>query len=105
MGKFLAALTIGVIAGIIDIVPMIFQKLDKFSIISAFVQWIVVAFVITHIHFGVEGWLKGLIVAIVMALPIVILVLKTDAKSVLPILAMSAVLGSLVGFVAERYIK
>ncbi len=41
-----------------------------------FVRWIAVVFVITHVHFGAEAWLKGLIVAIVMALPVIILVLK-----------------------------
>lgn len=105
MGKFLLSLLIGAAAGIIDIVPMIFQKLDRYSIISAFIQWVVAAFVITHIHFGVEGWLKGLIIAILMALPIIILVMKTDAKSAVPILVMSVILGSLIGFAADRFIK
>ncbi len=103
MGKLLLVLIIGIIAGIVDIIPMILQKLDKYSIISAFVQWIVVAFVITHIQIGVDGWLKGLIIAILMALPVVILVMKTDAKSVVPILVMCAILGSLVGFLCDKY--
>lgn len=105
MSKLLLSLIIGVAAGIIDIVPMIFQKLDRYSIISAFIQWVVVAFVITHIHFGVEGWLKGLIIAVLMALPIIALVMKTDVKSAIPILVMSVILGSLVGFAADRFIK
>jgi hypothetical protein len=103
MSRLLISLIIGVAAGIIDIVPMFFQKLDKYSIISAFIQWVVVAFVVTHIQFGVEGWLKGLIVAVLMALPVVVLVVKTDAKSAVPILIMSVVLGSLVGFIGDKY--
>lgn len=105
MGKLLISLIIGIIAGIIDIIPMFIQKLDKYSIISAFLQWVIVAFVITHIQFGAGGWLKGLIIAVLMALPIVVLVLKTDAKSAVPILVMSAILGSLVGFTADKFIK
>lgn len=93
---------IGVIAGIIDIVPMIIQKLDKYSIISALVQWIVVALVIANIQLGITAWLKGLIVAVLMALPIVILVIKTDSKSAAPILLMSALLGSLIGFISDK---
>lgn len=105
MGKLLISLIIGIVAGIIDIIPMIFQKLDRYSIISAFIQWVIVVFVITHIEFGVEGWLKGLIVAVLMALPIIVLVMKTDTKSVIPILIMSVILGSLTGFAADRLIR
>ncbi len=105
MGKILLSLLLGAAAGVIDIVPMFLQKLDRHSIISAFIQWLVAAFVITHIQFGVEGWLKGLIVAVLMALPVIVLVMKTDVKSVIPILVMSAILGSIVGFVGDRFIK
>ncbi len=102
MSKLILSIIIGIIAGIIDIVPMIFQKLDRFSIISAFFHWIIVAFVIIHIQFGINGWLKGLIIAELMALPIVILVLKTEAKSAVPILIMSAILGSVVGLIGDK---
>ncbi len=105
MGKLFISLIIGIIAGIIDIIPMFLQKLDRYSIISAFIQWVIVAFVITHIQFGVGGWLKGLIIAVLMALPIIVLVMKTDAKSVIPILIMCAVLGSLIGFIGDRYVR
>lgn len=105
MRKLFITLIIGVIAGIIDIVPMFIQKLDRYSIISAFLQWVIVAFIITHIQFGVGGWLKGLIIAVLMALPIVVLLMKADAKSVIPILVMSVILGSFVGFATDRFIK
>ena len=36
MEHFLIALTIGVIAGIIDVIPMIMQKMDRFANLSAF---------------------------------------------------------------------
>lgn len=105
MEKLLLALFTGIIAGIIDIVPMILQKLDKYSIISAFIQWIVVTFVIIHIEFGMVGWLKGLIVAVLMSLPVIVLIMKNDAKSTVPILIMSIILGSLVGFISDIYGK
>jgi len=102
MMKIFLTIIIGVIAGIIDIMPMIFQKLDRFSIISAFVQWVVAAFVIIYIQLGISSWSKGFIVAELMALPIVILVMKTDIKSVAPILVMSAILGSAIGFISDK---
>ncbi|MCX8129717.1 MAG: hypothetical protein N3I35_06410 [Clostridia bacterium] len=105
MGRIIFSLVIGVVAGIIDIIPMFLQKLDKYAILSAFVQWIILGFIITHIQFGVEGWLKGLIVSVLLALPIIILVMKTDFKSIFPILVMSGILGSLVGFIGDKYVK
>ncbi|MCX7711570.1 MAG: hypothetical protein N2484_17150 [Clostridia bacterium] len=105
MNKLFIVLSIGIAAGIIDIIPMIFQKLDRYAISSAFIQWIIAAFVISYIQIGIDGWIKGGVMAVLMALPVVILVMKTDAKSVLPILVMSAILGSLVGFFSNRLIQ
>ena len=98
MKKILLAFLLGAGAGVIDIIPMIIQKQDKYSTVSAFLQWLVLGFVITFIKIpGIDGWLKGLITAVLLSLPIVTLVLKTEPQSVLIILAMSAMLGTLVG--------
>jgi len=104
MNKILLSLALGAFAGIIDIIPMLMQKLDKHSIASAFIQWVILGFVITHMEFGIEGWLKGLIVAVILSVPVIVLVVKTDPKSSVPIIVMSAILGSVVGFVGDKLI-
>ena len=43
MNNFLIAILIGLVAGIIDVVPMIIQKLDKGSCLSAFVHYFAVS--------------------------------------------------------------
>ncbi len=105
MENIILTLIIGVLAGIIDVVPMKIQKMDRYSIISAFVQWMVVTFVIMNIDLGVASWLKGLIVAVLMAVPIAVLIAKKEPKSVIPILIMSVVLGSIVGFAGDKFVK
>jgi hypothetical protein len=105
MKKTCLALCTGVTAGIIDTIPMIIQNLDSYSIVSAFLQWVILGFVITHIEIGLQGWLKRLIVAVVLALPIIIITMKIDMTSVLPILIMSAILGSFIGFVSKKYLN
>jgi len=103
MKGILLSFLIGAAAGIIDIIPMMIQRLDKYATASAFVQWLILGFIITFIKIpGLDGWLKGLVVAVLMSLPIVILVAKTDPKSILIILSMSAILGSLVGFFSTK---
>lgn len=101
MKEILLALTIGACAGLIDIIPMIKQKLNKYSIVSAFVQWVVLGVIIPNTNlFGLVSWVNGLIIAVISALPITILVLENDKKSVPIILTMSAILGSLVGLIS-----
>jgi len=103
MQTILFSLSLGAIAGIIDIIPMIIQKLDKYAILSAFVQWVILGLFITYIKIpGVDGWLKGLLVAVLMCFPIVILVMKDDPKSVGIIILTSAILGSVVGFFSTK---
>jgi len=103
MRSILLSLVLGAVAGIIDVIPMIIQKLDKYACISAFVHWIIIGFIITHIKIpGLEGWLKGTIVAVLLALPIIIIVMKNDLKSVPIILIMSVILGGLVGFFSSK---
>ncbi|MBI9093024.1 MAG: hypothetical protein JEZ12_27740 [Desulfobacterium sp.] len=103
MEKLFISLGIGVIAGIIDIIPMIIQKIDKYSTISAFIHWILLGFIISYIQLPLSGWLKGIVIAEISALPIVLLVLKEDPKSVFPILSMTAILGCAVGFSTGKF--
>lgn len=98
MKTFLLTCLIGMIAGAIDILPMIKMKLDRHSIASAFVFYFILPFVILDIDlFGLAWWLKGGVTGLAMALPIIIMVAKEDKKSAPPMLIMSAVLGTLIG--------
>lgn len=100
--NFLLTLLIGIIAGIIDILPMIKMKVDKYSIISAFVYYLIVPFVIFGIDwFGSIWWLRGGVVSILMAIPVIILVAKEDKKSPIAMTIMSIVLGSIIGMVGH----
>ena len=98
MKTFLLTCLIGMIAGAIDILPMIKMKLDRHSIASAFVFYFILPFVILDIDlFSLAWWLKGGVTGLSMALPIIIMVSKEDKKSAPPMLIMSAVLGTLIG--------
>jgi hypothetical protein len=103
MLKLFMSFGIGIIAGIIDVIPMMIQKLDKYSIVSAFVHWVVLGFIISYVKLPVAPWLKGVMIAEMAALSIVILQLKSDPKSAIPILAMSAILGAIVGIATTKF--
>lgn len=98
MKEIVLTLLIGVIAGVIDILPMIKMKLDKYSTASAFVHYLIAPFIIFNTNlFGMLWWLKGGVITLVLALPVIILVAKDDKKSAVPMAVMSVVLGTLMG--------
>ena len=98
MRTFLITLLIGIVAGGIDVLPMIKMKLDKYSIASAFVFYLILPFIILNIDlFGMAWWLTGGIVGIALALPVIIYVAKEDKKSAVPMCISSVVLGTIIG--------
>ena len=98
MKNFLLTLLAGAVSGTIDILPMLKMKLDKFSTASAFVFYLIVPFIIYNTNlFGLPWWLKGGIITVLLALPVMIMVAKDGIQSVLPIALMSIVLGTLIG--------
>lgn len=105
MKNLFIALIIGLSAAIIDVVPMIIQRIDKSACISAFVQWIVLGLIIPFVNWDMQPWLKGLIIAELTALPIMILIFAKEPKSVIPVIVFSAILGIAVGLAGARFIK
>lgn len=100
--NFLLTLLIGVIAGIIDVLPMIKMKVDKYACLSAFAFYILIPFIIFGVNwFNKLWWLKGGIITFLMAIPIIILVFKEDKKSPLAMTIMSILLGSIIGIVGH----
>lgn len=103
MKELLLTLLIGIIAGMIDVLPMIKMKLDKYSIVSAFVHYLIASFIIFRIELGMAWWIKGGAITLLLALPVIILVMKENKKSVLPMVIMSIVLGTIMG-VTEYFV-
>ena len=98
MNDVVSSLLLGVIAGIIDIIPMIIQKMDRNACLSAFFHWVALGLIIPFIAWNIAPWLKGLIVAELTAIPIIFLVASKDKNAIIPIIIMSAILGIGIGF-------
>ena len=104
MNKILIALIIGIVAGIIDVVPMIIQKMDKYANLSAFSHWVVLGLIIPFVSWNISPWLKGLIIAEISAIPILLMVAPKDKKAIIPITIMSAILGIAVAITGKALI-
>ena len=100
--NFLLTLLIGIVAGVIDVLPMIKMKVDKYSCLSAFIYYLIIPFIIFGINwFRNLWWLRGGVVSILMAMPIIILVAKEDKKSPIAMAFMSIILGSMIGILGN----
>jgi hypothetical protein len=105
MDTLLLSAIIGVVAGTIDIIPMVIKKLDKRASISAFLQYFFVSIIIVNIDLPhIVWWLQGGLISVAFALPVVVLVSAQDKKAVPIILTMAAILGILIG-VAGHFLK
>jgi len=96
------SLLLGVIAGIIDITPMIMQNLPWSANISAFLFWVVNGFMIHSISFRMRGWKKGLLVSWINMVPIGVLIFSQDPVSILPVFLMTTILGSGLGYFIDK---
>jgi len=106
MNTLLLSILIGIAAGVIDIIPMIIQKLDKRATISAFLQYFFVSIIIVNIDLPyVVWWLQGGLISVALALPVVVLVSGQDRKAVPIILSMAAILGTLIGLAGHFLIS
>ena len=104
MNNLLIALCIGVVAGIIDVTPMIIQKLNKTANWSAFIHWVVLGLIIPFVHWDLDPWLKGLIIGVLTTVPVMIIVSTNDKKALIPMTLFSALLGAGVGLVGAYFI-
>lgn len=102
MKKYLVGIGFGVVAGIIDVIPMVIMKLTWDANISAFIMWVIVGLLISSSELKIKGILKGILIAFLVLAPSAILIGWGDPKSLLPIIIMTLILSSILGLVIEK---
>lgn len=96
---------LGVVAGIIDVIPMILQNLTWDANLSAFIMWVVVGFLIATIDLNIYSIAKGILIAFLALLPSAILIGWQEPISLIPITIMTLILGGLLGFSIDKIMK
>jgi len=104
MNDILIAVIIGLVAGLIDVTPMIIMKLEKVANISAFVHYFVLGLIIPFVNWGIDPWLKGIIISFLSALPVMIIVYPKDKKAIIPMITFSLILGAGIGIAGAKFI-
>jgi uncharacterized membrane protein YhfC len=82
---------------LVDIVPMIIKKLSPWQIASAGAECVIVAFIVFHLSLPVPHIVKGAIVSMACALPVLLLLAPTEPKAIPVIVATQLGLGVLDG--------
>lgn len=100
--KIIVGLVLGVIAGGIDLIPMVVQQLPLNADLSAFSLWIVVGILTAMITAKIPGALKGIIVSFMVLLPCSFIIGWNEPMSLLPIAGMTVILGSFVDLLIEK---
>ena len=103
--KIATGIIIGFAAGIIDIIPMLLQKLPWDANLSAFSLWIVVGFMLATSNLKLPAVLKGITISFLCLLPNVFIIGRKEPGSLIPIFVMTAILGSLIGIAYKRVVK
>ncbi|MEI6900593.1 MAG: hypothetical protein WCL00_12000 [Bacteroidota bacterium] len=100
--KIIIGLVFGVIAGMVDLIPMIAQSLPWDANLSALTLWIVSGFFIQTTTLDLKPILKGIVISLICLLPSAFIIAWEEPAAILPILAMTVFLGALLGFSIER---
>lgn len=100
--RIILGLSIGIIAGMVDVTPMILQKLAWDADLSAFSMWVIIGFFISVTDIKVKGFLKGLIISYLLIIPVLIIVGGNEPKTLIPIVIMTTFLGAASGFAFEK---
>ena len=104
MHGFTAALLIGVVAGLLDVVPMVLQGQNWRANLSAFLHWLALGLVIPYLHWGLAPWLTGSLAGLLLALPIIVMVGEEEPGAWLPIGLFSLLLGAAVGWAGAVWV-
>jgi len=103
--KILASFIIGSVAGLIDITPGLIRGVDLHITLTGFSFWVVMGPTIAFISLPMKDWLKGLVVASLLAIPGTILISAIDPDTVIPMIVLTIILGSMVGLLTGRYAR
>ncbi|MDD5317810.1 MAG: hypothetical protein PHF51_03715 [Candidatus ainarchaeum sp.] len=102
LDKALKGMLLGAVAGVVDVIPMLAQNLSWDADLSAFSMWVVAGFMISTSGLRLPGVLKGALVSFLLLLPCAVLIAWKEPASLVPVAAMTLVLGSLLGHFIGR---
>jgi hypothetical protein len=98
-------LLLGAVAGVLDVIPMVLQRLTWDANLSAFFLWIVSGFMLATSNLKLHPVLKGVAIPFICLMPSVFIIGWNEPLSLVPIGVMTLILGALLGFAYGKLSK
>lgn len=105
MKKIRFGIISGIVAGIIDVIPMVFQKLTWNANISALTFWIIAGFFISSTNLNSRGPAKGVIISLILLVPLAFIIGWQEPTVLIPIITMNVILGAVLGYTIDKFGK
>ena len=102
MNKLIKFLVVGVIIGIIDVIPMILMKLTWDANISAFTMWVVISYFVYCSNQNINQIIKSIIISFLVLIPNAILIGWNNPMGLVPVIIMTLILSILMGFITGK---
>jgi len=103
MKKTFTILLIGLILGLLDLIPLFMAKAPLFNMISIIAFWLCTTLFIYKTRFFKNNALNGLIVSILLMIPIALAVSASNPKDFLPMMMMAIILGPISGVLLNKF--
>lgn len=104
MERFIKSLMLGASAGIIGGIPLAFQNLNWQTIIAAFLHWLVLGLLVTHMKLPTFNWLSGAIIGGLTSLPLLVLISAQTSAAWIYLLIVSVVTGTVIGLIRDTIV-
>jgi len=103
ISKIKIGIILGIMAGIIDVIPMIFQKLTWDANLSAFLMWIIAGFMVSTSSLKINRVLKGILISFLLLTPSAVIIGWSQPISLIPIFIMTLILGGFLGYFVDTF--
>ena len=94
MRAYLTIILIGLVSAFIGIIPLFKRKADKYTVLSAFVLFLIMPYVVYHLSLP---WTQSA----VLTLPLVITSGRGSSRCAFPLLLASVVVGAFISFLGH----
>ena len=101
--KMVIAISIGLVAGILDLIPLVLVGAPLLNMTSILMFWMITSYFIAHNALFKNSILNGLALSTLNMLPLVIVIYTINPKDFLPMLSMALILGPLTGYLNGRF--
>ncbi|NCB02642.1 MAG: hypothetical protein EOM67_10805 [Spirochaetia bacterium] len=103
MKKIIMVLLIGLIAGAIDLIPLLLVDAPLYNMLSIIAFWLVATYIIASTTLVKNTLLNGLVISILLMIPMALALSATNKQDFFPMMFMSIILGPVVGYANGKW--